>query len=171
MNAPLPQYHGEVDYVDELYQKDYPYWIDTDFDDDYDSLYSSEYDFSEEAYNYATFKSAAPKDPRKYIDSYPKDDFVGKNWKPKKFIQILYLRNMYNTAKKFLKELQDIDIKDIPAKKTISTHLKNSKLFLKKANRFYEIDQISSLTYILKSIEEGRKVVERLKLYAIQKKI
>lgn len=173
MSENRPQYWGDVMYEDDIYQRDYLYYIDTDFDDDgdVDALYGSEYDFNEDYYNSQIFKTAAPSNPRKYIDSYSKDEFLGSKWKPKKFIQLLYLRNMYNTAKSFIKELQEININKVPAKKTLNVYIKNARISLKKADRLYEIDQISCLSEILSAIEEGRKFVEKLKLYAIQKRI
>lgn len=171
MSENRPHYWGDVAQEDDIYQKDYLYYIDTDFDEDLevDNLYDS--DYNENFFDQETYKKAAPTNPKRYLDHFNKNDFNGSKWKPKNFIPLIHLRSLYKTAKTFLKELQELNLKDIPAKKTLSTHIKEAKIALRKADRLYEVDQIEALSYILKSIEEGKKVVEKLKFYAAQRKL
>ena len=161
-------YSGEVFYWDNIhnYQESTDFYAVQDTDEDKEPV-SDGYD----DYNGFYKVTLSSTNPKKYINKYPKDEFNGSKWKPKKFIQMMYLRNIYNLAKRFIDDLDDIDLKDVPAKKTIQTQLKDAKLLLRKAMRSYEIDQINTLMYLLESIEKGRKIVERLRLYDIQKKL
>ena len=136
-------------------------WIDDFADDTNDGELS---DFPSDEYDdHNTFYriSISAKEPKTILDRY-RNEFVGRKWFPKKFFKRIYLRNFLTKAKNFLAELEELDLRDVPRKKSMQNKIIKARQALRRAEKYYDKHEFKALKNIFEAVDLCKSVVEDL---------
>lgn len=126
------------------------------------------YDDNNGFYRKAISKVAS--NPKKFFDRHKKQ-FRGQEWYPKNFFQKMYLKNILSTTKKFVKDLEKLNLEEVSRKQTIKNHIIKLKRSLEKAEIMYNKDQVECVILISEVLVIGRKILKIFKKLDDQKRL
>ena len=156
--------YGAGGFTDAVGNESFSYWndwVNSVFDGSEDSDISDGYEDNNTFFK-MSLSSARKKDPDDIFDKYDKD-FVGMTWRPTKFFQRLYFKNILNRTAKFIDVLNSMNTKDVRRKAYIRNLLQKANISVKKAQKKYDRDQMQCLFHIVDALQAGKKIVECLK--------
>ena len=157
--------HGIGAFSDAKDHKFFSYWDDwvNSLDDQTESYDESDGYMDNNGYfkNSISYK-VANKSALEYLETV-KDDFIGRNWKPRKFFQRLYLRHIQTKISKFIYGLKDVDLNTVKRKQDINEKIKKAVLMVRRAEKKYETDQAECINLLVQAFCIGRTVLEEFK--------
>ena len=105
---------------------------------------------------------AKKKDPDDFFEDYKKD-FIGHTWKPNKFFQRLYLKNIMAKTAKLIDSLLKVDISKLRNKAYLKEKIQKANREIRIAQKKYDRDPIECLIHTVEALQHGKKVLEFFK--------